>query len=140
PEDASRSARRRLEHAAAVAAAGRRAEAEAWLARVEASVDAARAPLTELDRSPPAQVSAPPTRAVSPAPPEGTPDGHLDLADAPAGRRHDPEDMSDETSSERPQAIDMSPAASASGTPARLSSGTPDAASSPSGTDSRLSP
>ncbi|MBZ5716042.1 DNA mismatch repair endonuclease MutL [Nannocystis pusilla] len=78
---------RRVEQAAAAAAAGRRAEAEAWLSRAEASIDAARRPLVEAERP-----SAAPARAARPASgPVAAAAGadagwDLDLADAPGDR------------------------------------------------------
>ncbi|MFY0542463.1 hypothetical protein [Nannocystis pusilla] len=48
-DDAPGPAVRRAQQAAAAAAAGRRSEAEAWLSRAEASIDASRRPLVETD-------------------------------------------------------------------------------------------
>ncbi|MFZ6183997.1 DNA mismatch repair endonuclease MutL [Nannocystis pusilla] len=98
-DDAVGLAVRRAQQAAAVAAAGRRAEAEAWLSRAEASIDASRRPLVETDlpaaptsrpgsgpRPAARSGSGPPPAARSgplPAPP-GEAGWDLDLASAPA--------------------------------------------------------
>ncbi|WAS98368.1 DNA mismatch repair endonuclease MutL [Nannocystis punicea] len=78
---------RRAQQAAAAAAAGRRAEAEAWLSRAEASIDAARRPLVETDRSPSTPPPRPRSGPLTAATPAGDPGWDLDLAASPAASR-----------------------------------------------------
>ncbi|PCC66521.1 DNA mismatch repair protein MutL [Nannocystis exedens] len=87
-DDSPGPAVRRAQQAAAAAAANRRAEAEAWLSRAEASIDAARRPPVETDRTPSAPAPAPrPRSGPLPAATAGDPGWDLDLAEASAGSR-----------------------------------------------------
>ncbi|MDC0671195.1 DNA mismatch repair endonuclease MutL [Nannocystis radixulma] len=113
PETESGPAVRRIEQAAAAAAAGRRAEAEAWLSRAEASIDATRRPLVEAERP-----SAAPARAARPASgpvaaaASADAGWDLDLADAPAAGDRDMSHRADGDARDSHGSPDMSVRAS----------------------------